>query len=117
MRLVKSFRHALVGIVAASKTEPNFRLHVIALLLVIGLGLFLQISALEWVLVLIVSGLVLALELCNTVLEKLLDLLKPRFIEQSGTIKDMAAGAVLIGAVTAFLVAIIIFIPRLIERF
>ena len=116
MRLINSLGNAGRGIAVAFKREPNFRLQFLAVILVVLAGWFFNISRFEWLVILIVSGLVLALELCNTVLEKLLDLLKPRFTDQAGTVKDIAAGAVLIAAVAAFLVAIVIFIPRVIER-
>lgn len=116
MRLIKSLGNAGRGIMVAFKREPNFRLQFFAVILVVIAGWFFEISHFEWLSILIISGLVLVLELYNTILEKLLDLLKPRFTDQAGTVKDIAAGAVLIAAVAALLVAVIIFIPRVIER-
>ena len=117
MRLVKSFGNALRGLSIALKREPNFQLQVFCAIFAIAAGIFLHISRFEWLIIVMASGLVLGLELYNTVLEKLLDLLKPRFTDQAGLVKDIAAGAVLVGAITAGLVAALIFIPRLIERF
>lgn len=114
MRITKSLKHAGHGIKVAFTHEINLRIQLTAFLLVILAGIYLELSIPEWLAILTVSGLVMALELINTALEKVLDLIKPRFTDQAGTIKDMAAGAVLIASFAALIVACFIFIPRII---
>lgn len=87
------------------RTEASFRTHVAALILVIT-GLFwLRPAPLWWALVALVSGLVLAFELMNAALEKLIDRLHPERHPDIGAAKDMAAGAVLVMACAALVVA------------
>jgi diacylglycerol kinase (ATP) len=112
-RLVSSFRFAWQGVVSAFRSEPNLRIHFLAICLTIPAGLFFTITSLEWVCITICAGIVLAAELFNTALEKLVDLVSPDFNPLAGKIKDIAAGAVLICSVCALIVGLVIFIPRI----
>lgn len=105
---------AIKGMLAVTKSEWNFRFHLLAMLLVMGAGLLFKLSAMEWVAVIIVIGLVLITEMINTTIEKLIDYVKPEHHPAAGYIKDVAAGAVLISAIVAVVVGIIIFLPKLI---
>ncbi len=116
MKIITSFKHAIRGIGIAVARENNVRLQLAAVFLVIVVGLYFGISSSEWLAICLVSGLVIALELINTTLEKLLDLIKPRLMAQAAVIKDIAAGAVLVSSLTALIVASFIFIPHIIER-
>lgn len=116
MKILTSFAHAIHGISIAVIRENNIRIQLLAVGVVVVAGVFFQISNLEWSAISMVSGLVLALELVNTALEKMLDLVKPRLLSQAAIIKDIAAGAVLVSSLTAVIVAGFIFIPHIIER-
>lgn len=109
--------YALAGIRYAILTEWNLRIHVIAFISVMILSAFLKISMLEWVSVIIISGLVLITEMLNTSLEHLLDYLAPEWHPEVGKIKDMMAGTVFIAALLAIIVGSIIFLPKLITFF
>lgn len=107
------FSFAVKGIIAVLKTERNFRVHLMFLLVVAACGFFFKISSFEWIAVVIVSGMVFTSEMLNTTIEKTIDYLRPEHHPMAAFIKDAAAGAVLIGAITAVIIGIIIFLPKL----
>jgi len=80
---------------------------------VILLGYLFGISRLEWILVALAMGLVLALELVNTAGEKLVDILSPDHDPRYGQVKDILAGAVLVAALAAAIMGALVFLPRL----
>ena len=112
---LKSFRFAIKGIKTLIKNEHNARIHIVALICVIGLGFFFNISLTEWIAITIVSGLVILTELLNTAVERLSDFIESDWNERIGIIKDYCAGAVLISAVISVIVGGLIFIPKIIE--
>ena len=112
---LKSFHYAFNGIKNLIKNEHNARIHLVALICVIGLGIIFKIELTEWVAITIVSGLVILTELLNTAIEKLADFIEPNRNEKIGIIKDYCAGAVLISAVISVVVGGLIFIPKIIE--
>jgi len=89
--------------------ERNMRVHGAIALLVIILGIYYQITAGEWVAILLCIGLVFILEIINTAIETLVDLVQPHHDPLAGKVKDMAAGAVLIGAIVAVVTGVIVF--------
>ncbi len=111
---IKSFVFAFNGVKIFFHREHNAWIHAAAAGLVITLSCLLRISASEWVAVLFAIALVWVTELINTAIEKLMDHLSPALHPAVKEIKDMAAGAVLIAAVFAVIIASIIFIPKLI---
>lgn len=106
---------ALKGIRYAFITEWNMRMHLLAFILVVFAGFFFQISLIEWLVVLLVSGIVMISEMLNTAMEHLLDYLAPERHPTVGKIKDLTAGAVFIAALVAFIIGGLIFIPKLLE--
>lgn len=112
---LKSFSFALKGIKSAFSTEPNMKIHGIIALLVVIFGILFQISINEWLLCLLCFGLVFGLELINTSLENIVDLVSPEIHPTAGKIKDLAAGAVLISALFSAVIGLIIFIPKIWE--
>ena len=110
---IKSFRFAFQGIVFLLKHENNFRYHLMAAALAIGLGFYLDINISEWLIVIILIGLVLTAEAFNTSLEKLMDVLHPELHPKVGMAKDIAAAAVLIMACAAAIAGSIIFVGKL----
>jgi len=107
------FSFAWNGLREAAKLEKNFRIHLIFTVIVIIAGFLFKLSLLEWALIILVIGFVLAAELINTVIEKMIDYMKPELHPTAKLIKDYAAGAVLTAAITAVLIGIIIFLPKL----
>lgn len=113
--LPESFDHAFDGLVSAFKREPNFRVHTTIAVLVLISAAVLQVSRIEWLILLFTIFFVLILELLNTVLEALVDLVQPTFHEKAKIAKDVAAAGVLLGAIISIFVGALIFIPKLIS--
>ena len=112
--LFTSFKYAWAGISYAFKTQRNFRIHLCVCVLAICLGVFLHLKAVEIAVIGITSGLVLALELLNTAIESVVDLtVKQTYHELAKIAKDCAAGAVLVSALVAVLVAAMLLLPPL----
>ncbi|MBS3028765.1 MAG: diacylglycerol kinase family protein [Dolichospermum sp. DET50] len=113
--LFVSFKYAWAGITYAFQTQRNFRIHVAVCALAIGLSVFLRLETVEVTIIAITSGLVLTLELVNTAIESIVDLtVKQSYHELAKVAKDCAAGAVLISALVALLVASILILPPLV---
>ena len=111
--LLWSFDYAIRGIVYAIRTQRNMRLHMIAAASVIVLALMLRVSGLELIALLFAIGLVLVAELVNTAVEAAVDLAVETFDPLAAVAKDVAAGAVLVAAITAVAVGYVVFFARL----
>lgn len=109
----QSLRYAWQGIKYAFSSQHNMWLHSAAAILAILLGLILQISHTQWYIIALCISLVLAMEMMNTAIETLIDHLHPEQHPKMGLIKDLAAGAVLVTAIVAFIIGCFIFLPRL----
>ena len=116
-RLAKSFSYAWKGIVFAVKHEKNFQVEAVVGVFIIAAMLILPLNGLERALIVFSVALVLALELANTALEKVMDLLKPRIHPYVRVIKDMMAGAVLLTSLAAVAIGIAIFLPHALAFF
>jgi diacylglycerol kinase (ATP) len=112
---LQSFRFALNGLRFLLKYEHNSRIHSIAAIAVIILGLLLKIDLTEWSLLIIVIGMVFITELLNSSLESFADSMKPEWNDMIGKAKDYSAAAVLIAAIISLLVGVIIFVPKLLD--
>ncbi|MBQ8008200.1 MAG: diacylglycerol kinase family protein [Bacteroidaceae bacterium] len=110
---MKSFTFAWKGIMTCAGHEQNITFHLIAAILVVAAGFFLGISHTEWMVVIICVGMVIAAELFNSAIERLVDLVSPDWNKIAGEVKDIAAGAVLVTAITAAIVGLIVFVPYL----
>ena len=109
---IKSFIYAIQGIKTALKSEVNLKIHLSVALLVLICGFLFQISITEWLIILLCFGLVISMEIMNTAIETLVDLVSPNKHSLAGKAKDLAAGAVLITAIFAALCGLIIFVPK-----
>ncbi|MBN3886841.1 MULTISPECIES: diacylglycerol kinase family protein [unclassified Nostoc] len=113
--LFVSFKYAWAGISYSFQTQRNFRIHVSVCALAIALSVFLHLQAVEIAVIGITSGLVLALELLNTAIESVVDLtVKQTYHDLAKIAKDCAAGAVLVSALVAMLVAGTLLLPPLV---
>ena len=113
IKLTNSFKYAFEGIISSLKTEQNLKIHFLIMILVIIAGIILKISAFEWIVCIILFGLVISFELINTAIETTVDLAMPDKHPKAKLAKDISAGAVLILAITAIIVGLIIFIPKI----
>ena len=109
VKRAKSFTHAGRGVVVFIKTTHNAWIHLLILVIALGLGFYFNITTTEWLILVLVAGFVLAAEAFNTAIEIDIDLTSPEQHPYAKDTKDVAAGAVLISAITALVVGIIIF--------
>lgn len=117
MKLIKSFEYAWAGIRSCFKSEPNFRIHVIAGIVAVIFSLLFSISATEWIVVGFCIAFVVTMEMLNTAIEKVCDVIHKEIHPGIKKIKDIAAGAVLVSAVFSLITAAIIFLPKIIMYF
>jgi diacylglycerol kinase len=82
--------------------------------LVLIAGIYFNITLLEWIFIVLASGMVFAAEAFNTAIEIDMNLTSPEFHPHARDTKDVAAGAVLITAVVAMVIGVIIFLPRIV---
>lgn len=110
---VKSFKYALKGLKLFFKTQHNAWIHLSAFVLIVASGCYFKLNKMEWVAILFAAGFVFTAEIINTSIEFLTDHVSPAKHEQAGKVKDLAAAAVLIAAITALLIGALIFIPKI----
>ena len=113
--LYKSFGYAFEGIFTGIKKERNMKIHCLTMLCVVAAGFVFRISVSEWCICLILFGMILSLELVNTAMEAVVDLVTKEKKPLAKIAKDTAAGAVLVSAIAAAIIGCIIFVPYLLE--
>lgn len=116
IKFLMSFRFAINGIRIAFREQLNLKIQVAIAVVVIGAGKYFQISSMEWVALLLTIALVIGLELINTAIENLVDLVTTERKPLAGKIKDIAAGAVLIVSILSVIIGWLIFKPYLFPK-
>jgi len=111
-KFLKSFVYSFQGLIYSFKTQLSFRVHCLATVLVVLLGLYTNLSVQEWLWITAAIAIVIILELINTAIEILVDLVSPQQNPKAGAIKDVASAAVLVGGLMALVIGLIIFIPK-----
>lgn len=111
---IKSIGYAFEGLKTLFKEEPNALIHGSITLIVVVLGFYFEVSNTEWIALLFAIGLVFGLELINTAIENICDLISIERNEQIKKIKDLSAAAVLVAAVISVIIGVIVFIPKII---
>ena len=114
-KLKNSFKFAFEGIKTAFKEEQNLKIHVIIMIIVVIFGALLKISKIEWIICIILFGLVLGAEMINTAIENTVDLITEEINPKAKVAKDVAAGAVLVSAVCSVIIGFIIFMPKILN--
>ena len=114
---IRSFGYAWKGIRCVVGKEQNLSFHFITTVCVVVAGCFFHITRMEWIAVLLCIGMVIGAEMFNSAVERIVDLVSPQRHPLAGQIKDIAAGAVLVCALTAMIVGLIIFVPYLTRFF
>ncbi|REK77403.1 diacylglycerol kinase family protein [Paenibacillus paeoniae] len=112
-KFLRSVAVALSGIRFAIRTQRHMQIHCVAAILVIGLGLMLSLSFVEWAILVFAVALVISLELVNTAIEQAVDLASPERHPIAKAAKDTAAGAVLAATFGAIAIGVIIIGPPL----
>ena len=113
-KFFRSLKFAWKGISVLARQEQSFRVQLFAAAVVIVLILIFELKRSETALLLVVTTSVLVLELLNSAVERLVDLFKPRIHSYAEEIKDMMAGAVLMGSLGALVVGLLVFWPHII---
>lgn len=114
-RKIKSLGYALKGLSIAWEEELNFRIELLCAVLALALAWYLEISHIEFIVVLFMIGFVLSAEALNTALEEFCDMVRSSPDPHIAKIKDLAAAAVLVASATALVVGVAIFYPYLAE--
>lgn len=110
----ESVGHAIDGIEYTANHERNFRIEILFAVAVSIMSFFLQVSIMEWCVLVLVIGMVLALEMVNTALERCVDLVTKDYRELAKIAKDVAAGSVFIMSMFSVIIGILIFLPKII---
>lgn len=112
-KFIKSFKYAFEGILIGIKEEQNMKIHITIMILVIIFGIMLKINTIEWIICILLFGLVISMELINTAIENTVNLITKEKNQQAKIAKDVAAGAVLVSAIASAIIGLIIFIPKI----
>lgn len=112
-RLLKSFTYAGRGLLKIWREEQNLQIHTVSALVVMALGFVLQVSRIEWLILILTIFLVILMEIINSAIERVTDILKPRIHGYVKEIKDIMAAAVMLASIGAFIVGLLIFGPPL----
>ncbi len=110
--LFESLKHAFSGMTFAFRNEKNFKIHFIAMITAIFLGVIFKLSAVRWVLLFLQIGMVISVEVINSAFERTVDLIVQDYNIEAKRIKDMAAGAVLVVSIAALINGVLIFLIK-----
>jgi diacylglycerol kinase (ATP) len=111
-----SFRHAFAGSWYALRTQRNTWIHAFFTVAVLVVGFWVRLQPTEWALLVLAMGLVWTTEFLNTAIEAIADLASPEYHPLAKVGKDVSAGAVLVGAITAVIVGLLVLTPHLLDR-
>ena len=114
---VRSFKYAFEGLAYVIRTQHNAWIHAVFSVAVIVLGFWLEVTSFEWALLVVCMMAVWMGEFLNTAVEAVVDMASPEFHPLAKVAKDVAAAAVLLGAIGSSVVGLIIFGPRLLALF
>jgi undecaprenol kinase/diacylglycerol kinase (ATP) len=114
--MIKVFSVAIKGIVHCFKNELNFKIQMLAAAMAVLMGIIFNISKSEWFVIILCSMIVLALELMNTAIENLCDMITKDFNPAIKIVKDISAGAVLVSAIGSAIAGAVIFTPLIIHQ-
>jgi len=110
---IKSFTYAFNGLKLLILHEHNARIHAVAAACAVAMGWFYGIAVSEWIAIIFAIALVIAFEIVNSAIEKLADVVSPHYLPAIKGVKDLAAAAVLVAAIAAFIIGLIIFTPKI----
>ena len=105
-------RFAIEGLRYALKTQPNFVVHCISTIIAVALGFYFGLTSSQWLALALSVSLVVTVEIINTALETIVDLVTLEYHPQAKIAKDLAAASVLLSSIGAAVVGLIIFLPK-----
>jgi len=110
---VKSIGFAFKGALHLIKNEASIQVQLVIGIILTIVGFYFELSTTEWIIQVLVIGLIIAIEGINSVIEEIADFIHPDYHKKIGLIKDISAGAVLIFATTAIIIGFIIYLPKI----
>lgn len=113
--IIKSFKYAFEGIFSGVKTETNWKIGILEALVVIAAGFYFDISKSDWIIVIILIGVVLYAELCNSAIEAIVDSFTPDEHPKAKLAKDFSAGSVVILIIASAVAGLLVFTPYLLK--
>ncbi|MCF6137963.1 diacylglycerol kinase family protein [Pseudalkalibacillus berkeleyi] len=113
--ILKSFLYAIEGVIDGGRNERNFKIHIVFAILTVSFAFLLNFSLTKWFILLLTIGIMLALELMNSAVERTVDLITEDYHPLAKQAKDLAAGSVFIFSVIAVIIGILLFAGPLIE--
>ena len=111
--LVTSFKYASRGLRDALREETNLRIHLLVAVTALILAGYLRFNFLEWIILILTISLVFSLELINTTLETLTDIVSPEIKEKARIAKDVSAAGVMLAAFTAVIIGALLYLPKI----
>jgi diacylglycerol kinase len=108
-----SFKYATDGVEEAFKSEPNFRIHIAVGIIAMIMAYVLKFTPIEWAILFLTETFVISMELINTVLEAIVDIVSPEKRQKARIAKDVSAAFVLLSAIAAAAVGIVLFLPKI----
>lgn len=108
-----SFKYAFSGLRILFTKEHNARIHLAITIITITMGVLLNISSVEWLIILMLIALVFSLEIINTAIEHLCNFVSSEWHKTIKNVKDLSAAAVLVSTIVSVICGIIIFLPKL----
>ena len=112
-KFTESFNHAVDGISYTANHERNFRIELCFAIGVTIASYLFKVTIIEWCILVITIGIVLALEIINTAIERSVDLVTKQYAELAKIAKDASAGAVLVMSFVSVIIGVLIFLPRI----
>ncbi|MDN5321774.1 MAG: diacylglycerol kinase [Clostridia bacterium] len=112
-KFLSGFNFALQGIIYCIQNERHMRFHIFAAAIALLFGWYLNISGMEWLILVFSITLVIVLEMINSAIENTIDMFTNEYHPLAEVAKNVAAGAVLVAALNALVVGAVVFLPKL----
>jgi diacylglycerol kinase len=115
-KFLRGFVFAFRGLIYGLRTERNLKVHSLATIVAVIAGFYFHLSYFEWLIIILCIGMVFSAELINSAIEDIADMLKLKFklsYDDTTNMRNLAAGAVLVPAIASFIIALIIFLPKI----
>ena len=110
---LKSIKYAFMGMWRLIKTEASIQIQLVIAIVMTVAGFYFSISSTEWIMQCFAIGMVLSIEGLNTAVEEIANFIHPNHHPKIGIIKDVAAGAVFIASISASIIGLIIYLPKI----
>ena len=114
-RIISSIKNSFNGLKAAYKNEQSVYIHLVCTIILLLVSFLLKISTTEWLIIIAIIGLTLVVELLNTAIESTVDLVTKDFHPLAKVAKDTASAAEFVLSITSAIIALVIFIPKIME--